>query len=69
MEGMKGDEFAAWIKGKFPTIQVAIITGHMGQVLSKELIDAKIVMKVIQKPWSEDELIGLVNSLSSEMNA
>jgi hypothetical protein len=41
----------------------------MGQVLSKELIEAKIVMKVIQKPWSEDELIGLVNSLSSEMNA
>ena len=69
LEGMKGDEFAALIKGKFPTIHVAIITGHMGELLSKELIEAKIVMKVIQKPWSDDELIGLVNSLSSEMNA
>jgi len=26
-------------------------------------------MKVIQKPWSEDELISLINTLSSEFNA
>jgi CheY-like chemotaxis protein len=69
MEGMKGDEFASWIKGKFPNIQVVIITGHMGQELSKKLLDADIVMKVIQKPWSEDELISLVDTLSSEFDA
>lgn len=69
MEGMKGDEFASWIKGKFPNIQVVIITGHMGQELSRKLLDADIVMKVIQKPWSEDELISLINTLSSEFNA
>ena len=69
MEGMKGDEFASWIKGKFPNIQVVIITGHMGHDLSRKLLDADIVMKVIQKPWSEDELISLINTLSSEFNA
>jgi CheY-like chemotaxis protein len=69
MEGMKGDEFASWIKGKFPNIQVVIITGHMGQELSKKLLDADIVMKVIQKPWNEDELISLVDTLSSEFDA
>jgi CheY-like chemotaxis protein len=69
MEGMKGDEFASWIKGKFPNIHVVIITGHMGQELSKKLLDADIVMKVIQKPWSEDELISLVDTLSSEFDA
>ena len=69
MEGMKGDEFASWIKGKFPNIQVVIITGHMGQELSRKLLDADIVMKVIQKPWSEDELISLIDTLSSGFNA
>ncbi len=69
MDGMKGDEFAVWIKGKFPNIQVVIITGHMSHDLSRKLLDADIVMKVIQKPWSEDELISLINSLGSEFNA
>jgi len=69
MDGMKGDEFAVWIKGMFPNIQVVIITGHMGHDLSRKLLDADIVMKVIQKPWSEDELISLINTLSSEFNA
>lgn len=69
MEGMKGDEFASWIRDNHPGIKVVLITGHMGQDLSRSLMESRLVEKVLQKPWKEEELISLVSSLSAESHA
>lgn len=66
MEGMKGDAFAAWVRKNYPGIRVVMITGHMGKELSKELLDSRIVERVLQKPWKEEELVDLVLSLGTE---
>jgi CheY-like chemotaxis protein len=66
MDGMKGDEFARWVRNNYPQIKVVMLTGHMGQDLSKTLLDADVVEKIIQKPWKESELVALVESLGSE---
>lgn len=66
MEGMKGDEFARWIREKYPQIKVVMLTGHMGQDLSRTLLDAELVEKIIQKPWKESELVELVERLAPE---
>jgi len=66
MGGMKGDAFAAWVRENYPGIRVVIITGHMGNELSRSLMDSQLVEKVLQKPWKEEELVDLVTSLSQE---
>ena len=66
MEGMKGDAFASWIRETYPQIKVVILTGHMGQELSRDLLGAQLVEKIIQKPWKEEELVELVERLSPE---
>jgi CheY-like chemotaxis protein len=66
MEGMKGDAFAFWIRETYPQIKVVMLTGHMGQELSKELLGTQLVEKIIQKPWKEEELVELVERLSPE---
>jgi CheY-like chemotaxis protein len=66
MGGMKGDSFAAWVRENYPGIRVVIITGHMGNELSRSLMDSQLVEKVLQKPWKEEELVELVTSLSQE---
>jgi CheY-like chemotaxis protein len=63
MEGMKGDELAHWIREKYPQIKVVILTGHMGQELSRTLMDGQVVEKILQKPWKESELVELVEQL------
>ena len=66
MPGMKGDEFASWVRINYPGIRVVMITGHMGKEQSKNLLEAQLVERVLQKPWKEEELIELVLSLSPE---
>ena len=66
MGGMKGDSFAAWVRENYPGIRVVIITGHMGNELSRCLLDSHLVERVLQKPWKEEELVELVASLSTE---
>lgn len=63
MEGMKGDQLAHWIREKYPQIKVVILTGHMGQELSRALMDGQVVEKILQKPWKESELVELVEQL------
>ena len=69
MEGMKGDAFASWLRENYPNIHVVLITGHMGHELSKSLLDAHLVDRVIQKPWKEEELVDLISAIIPESNA
>jgi CheY-like chemotaxis protein len=64
MPGMKGDEFANILKNKFPKINIVMLTGQITSDVSTKLIDKNIILKLISKPWQENDLINVVNSLS-----
>ncbi len=64
MPGMKGDEFANILKNKFPNINIVMLTGQITSDVSTNLIDKNIILKLISKPWQENDLINVVNSLS-----
>lgn len=64
MPGMKGDEFATILKNKFPDVNIVMLTGQIATEASTNLIDKNIILKLISKPWQENDLINIVNSLS-----
>jgi CheY-like chemotaxis protein len=64
MPGMKGDEFANILKNKFPNINIVMLTGQITSDVSTKLIDKNIILQIISKPWQENDLINVVNSLS-----
>ena len=64
MAGMKGDEFATILKNKFPDVNIVMLTGQITTEASTNLIDKNIILKLISKPWQENDLIHVVNSLS-----
>jgi CheY-like chemotaxis protein len=64
MPGMKGDEFVTILKNKFPTINIIMLTGQITSEVSTTLIDKNIILKLIEKPWKEEDLVNIVNSIS-----
>ena len=64
MPGMKGDEFATILKSTYPTVNIVMLTGQITTEASTNLIDKNIILKLISKPWQENDLIHVVNSLS-----
>ena len=64
MAGMKGDEFATILKSTYPTVNIVMLTGQITVEASSSLIEKNIILKIIEKPWKEGELINLVKTLS-----
>lgn len=64
MTGMKGDEFATILKSTYPTVNIVMLTGQMTAEASSSLIEKNIILKLISKPWHENDLVNIVNSLS-----
>jgi CheY-like chemotaxis protein len=64
MPGMKGDEFANILKHKFPNINIVMLTGQITSDVSNQLLNKNIILKLISKPWQENDLITIINSLS-----
>jgi CheY-like chemotaxis protein len=64
MPGMKGDEFVRNIKKLLPSVNIAMLTGQMSREVANELLETKIVLKVLPKPWQESDLINLINSVT-----
>ena len=64
MPGMKGDEFVRNIKKLLPNVNIAMLTGQMSREVANELLETKIVLKVLPKPWQESDLINLINSVT-----
>ena len=63
MPGMKGDEFAAIIKTKLPHLNIILLTGQITEQKSFDLVNRNIVLKVLQKPWKEKDLLDVINTL------
>ncbi len=64
MAGMKGDEFATILKSTYPTVNIVMLTGQITAEASSSLIEKNIILKLIEKPWKEEDLINLVTTLS-----
>jgi CheY-like chemotaxis protein len=64
MAGMKGDEFATILKSTYPTVNIVMLTGQITVEASSSLIEKNIILKIIEKPWKEGDLINLVKTLS-----
>lgn len=67
MPGMKGDEFAATIKSKLPHLNIVLLTGQITEEKSLDLLNRHIVLKVLQKPWKEKDLVDVINNLLSNV--
>lgn len=63
MPGAHGDDFAKTLKARYPGIDVVMLTGLMPKDKSDELLDSKVIVKVIQKPWHEQELIDAIREI------
>jgi CheY-like chemotaxis protein len=64
MPGLNGDEFAITLKQKLPNINILMLTGQITEKLSTELLSKKIVLKVISKPWSENDLVTMIRNIT-----
>ena len=68
MPGMKGDEFAEILKVKLPEVNILLLTGQITEEKSIDLINKNVVLKVLQKPWKEKDLIAFINSISVNLD-
>jgi CheY-like chemotaxis protein len=65
MPGMKGDEFAQTLKTKLPEVNILLLTGQISEEKTLELLDRNIILKVLQKPWKEKDLMNIITSISN----
>ena len=67
MPGMKGDEFAFNLRQKLPNSKVILLTGQINQKLALDFVNKNIFINIISKPWSEKELVTLVNNIANNV--
>ena len=60
MPGMKGDELLEEVRKKVANVKTILLTGHMDSKVIQEIEKSSKGIKVIHKPWNEDDLIGLI---------
>ena len=67
MPGMKGDEFATTLKSNLPGVNIILLTGQITEEKSIELVNKNIILKVLQKPWKEQDLITIINNIAANV--
>jgi FixJ family two-component response regulator len=63
MPEMNGDELILNVKKKHPTIPCVMLSGQANKLAVNRLKEDKILSEFIEKPWNEDILVTVVNSL------
>lgn len=63
MPGMKGDEFLKAVQDLYPDINTMILTGQPNEEKLEALKTSGVTNMVINKPWSEEQLIKAINEL------
>ncbi len=57
MPGMKGDEFLAIVREKYPFIKTILITGQADDTAIERVMKEGIASAVLRKPWSTSQLL------------
>lgn len=63
MPGMNGDEFLIEVKKRHPHIRTMILTGQPDEVKAQELREMNVTKAILNKPWQEQILIGVIKGL------
>ncbi|NJM78203.1 MAG: response regulator [Acaryochloridaceae cyanobacterium RU_4_10] len=68
MPGMKGDEFLIQVHARFPTIVTVLLTGHADEAAIERARQYANLHAYIAKPWTEENLIGIIQSGLEKFN-
>jgi len=68
MPGMNGEEFAKVLKTKLPRVNILLLTGHISAEKGIDLIEKNTVLKIMHKPWKEENLIDFIKKLALDVN-
>jgi CheY-like chemotaxis protein len=62
MPGMRGDEFLIKVHAQFPGIVTVLLTGHADEDAIERARQHANLYAYIGKPWTEETLIGIIES-------
>lgn len=62
MPGMRGDEFLIKVHAQFPGIVTVLLTGHADEDAIERARQQANLHAYISKPWTEETLIGIIES-------
>jgi CheY-like chemotaxis protein len=62
MPGMRGDEFLIKVHAQFPGIVTVLLTGHADEDAIERARQQANLHAYIAKPWTEETLIGIIES-------
>jgi CheY-like chemotaxis protein len=62
MPGMRGDEFLIKVHAQFPGIVTVLLTGHADEDAIERARQQANLYAYIAKPWTEETLIGIIES-------
>lgn len=65
MPGMNGDELILKLRENFADVNVVMLTGHITPEISERIMQQKLVLQVIHKPWKETELFHIIDDLAN----
>jgi CheY-like chemotaxis protein len=60
MPGMRGDEFLVQVHRRFPKVATVLLTGQADEQAIERARREASLAACLHKPWSEDELAGVV---------
>jgi CheY-like chemotaxis protein len=62
MPGMRGDEFLIQVHERFPSIVTVLLTGHADEAAISQARQYANLHAYIAKPWTEENLISIIQS-------
>jgi DNA-binding NtrC family response regulator len=66
MPSKNGDVLAQHVKAINSKIQVVVLSGQLQEEKAQALVDSKTIDKVMLKPWSEEDLVKVIQSALNE---
>jgi CheY-like chemotaxis protein len=68
MPGMRGDEFLMQVHARFPDIVTVLLTGHADEAAIARARQYANLHAYIAKPWTEENLISIIQSGLEKFN-
>lgn len=68
MPEMNGDELILNVKKKYPTIPCVMLSGQANKLAINRLKEDKLLSEFIEKPWKENQLVSVVNTVITNDN-
>lgn len=63
MPGLKGDELLVKVSAKFPKSKNFLLSGMINREPSEDIFQRARILKIVEKPWENDELIELIKEV------